>query len=144
MPLLKSIVWELFWRFFSFFLNFKVTIIENVSFTDYASGMRLSDCSRLAINWKNNNNVTIFRHDIIVNIFKVFFVSLVNFSYWSKFFINIITVSGFMTIFFYKGLTITQKSEIPLSEFCPISGDWDKLEIPNLIRMFLVKHSCQG
>ena len=33
------------------------------------------------------------------------FVSLVKFSYWSKFHVNIITGSGIMTIFFYKGLT---------------------------------------
>ena len=32
------------------------------------------------------------------------FVSLVNFSYWSKFHVNIITGSGVMTIFFYEGL----------------------------------------
>ena len=35
----------------------------------------------------------------------MFFVSLVKFSYWSKFHVNIITGSGVMTIFFYKGLT---------------------------------------
>ena len=34
-----------------------------------------------------------------------FFVSLIRFSYWSKFHFNINTVSGIMTIFFYKGLT---------------------------------------
>ena len=33
------------------------------------------------------------------------FVSLVKFSYWSKFHVNIITGSGIMTIFFQKGLT---------------------------------------
>ena len=33
------------------------------------------------------------------------FVSLTNFSYWSKFHVNTITGSGVMTIFFYKGLT---------------------------------------
>ena len=32
-------------------------------------------------------------------------VSLVKFSYWSKFHVNIMTSSGIMTIFFYKGLT---------------------------------------
>ena len=37
--------------------------------------------------------------------FDVVFVSLVKFSYWSKFHVNIITGSGIMTIFFYKGLT---------------------------------------
>ena len=33
------------------------------------------------------------------------FVSLIKFSYWSKFHVNIITGSGVVTIFFYKGLT---------------------------------------
>ena len=33
------------------------------------------------------------------------FVSLIKFSYWSKFHVNIITGSGVITIFFYKGLT---------------------------------------
>ena len=31
-----------------------------------------------------------------------------------------------------------QKSEIPPSEFCPISGDWDKLEISHLAQMSLM------
>ena len=31
------------------------------------------------------------------------------------------------------------KSEIPLSEFCPISGDWGELGIPNLTQMSLMK-----
>ena len=34
-----------------------------------------------------------------------FFVFLVNFSYWCKFHVNIITGSEVMTIFFYEGLT---------------------------------------
>ena len=58
-----------------------------------------------AINWKNDNNVTLSRHYVIVNFFWRYFVSLVKFSYWSKFHINIITGSGVMTIYFYKGLT---------------------------------------
>ena len=32
-----------------------------------------------------------------------------------------------------------RKSEIPPSEFCPISGDWGKLWIPNLARMSLIE-----
>ena len=32
-----------------------------------------------------------------------------------------------------------RKSEIPPSEFCPISGDWGKLWIPNLTRMSLIE-----
>ena len=32
-----------------------------------------------------------------------------------------------------------QKSEIPLFEFCPISGDWVELGIPNFARMLVIK-----
>ena len=32
-----------------------------------------------------------------------------------------------------------RKSEIPPSEFFPISGDWGELWIPNLARMFLIE-----
>ena len=64
-------------------------------------------------------------------------VSRVNFSYWSKFHVNIITGSGVMTIFFYKGLT--RNTEIPPPEFFPISGDWVKLGIPNFPRISPMK-----
>ena len=57
---------------------------------------------------KNNNDIIVFRYDIIV-IFWRCFISLVNFSYWSKFHINIITGSGIMTNFFYQGLTRNQE-----------------------------------
>ena len=66
---------------------------------------RLPDCSKLAINWKNDNYATICRHNVNVNIFWRCFTSLMKFSYWSKFHVNIITGSGFMIVFFYKGLT---------------------------------------
>ena len=69
------------------------------------SGIRPLDCSKLAKNPENDNDVTIFRHDVIVNFFWRCFVSLVKFSYCSKNHVNIITRSGIMTIFFYKGLT---------------------------------------
>ena len=71
----------------------------------YASGVRLLDCSKLAIIWENDNDATIYWHDVIVNFFWRDFLSLVNFSYWSKFYVNIIPGSGVMTILFYKGLT---------------------------------------
>ena len=68
------------------------------------SGIRPPDCSKLAKNSKNDD-VTIFRHEVNVKLFWRCFVSLVKFSYWSKFYVNIVTDSGIMTIFFYKGLT---------------------------------------
>ena len=69
------------------------------------SGIRPPDCSKLAKNPKNDNDVTTSQHDGIIKFFWGGFVSLVKFSYWSKFHVNIITGSGVMTIYFYKGLT---------------------------------------
>ena len=62
------------------------------------------DCSKLAKHLKNDNDVKIFRHDVNAKFFWPCFVFLVKFSYWSKFHVNIITGSGIMTVFFYKGL----------------------------------------
>ena len=104
------------------------------------SGIRPPVCSRLAKNPRNDNDVTIFRHDVIVKFFGNFFVFLVKFSYWSKFQVNIITGSGIMTILFYKGLTRNPEIGNTPSGFCPISGDRGKLWIPNLARMFLVEY----
>ena len=93
---------------------------KTVNFADYASGIRLPDGSKLAINLKNND-VTICRNRVIVQFFWLCFVSLVKFSYWYKFHVNIITGSGVMIILFYEGLTEIRKSKTPLSEFYPIS-----------------------
>ena len=60
---------------------------------------------RLVINRKNNNDLTIFGHDVIAKFLWRCFVFLVTFSYWWKFHVSIITGSGVMTIYFYKGLT---------------------------------------
>ena len=48
-----------------------VTINENISFTDYGPGNLLPDCSKLAVNWKNDDDVTIFRHDVLIELFNV-------------------------------------------------------------------------
>ena len=109
-PLLKAIVWQLCCRYFSSAFSFcKVTINENISFTDYASGIQLPDCSKLAINQENDNDNFLTWHHC--QILLQGFVSLVKFSYWSNFHVNIITGSGVMTIFFYKGLA--RNPEIP-------------------------------
>ena len=64
----------------------------------------------------------------------------VNFSYWSKFHVNIITGSGVMTILVYKRLTRIWKSEILPSGFFPISGNCGELWIPNLAPMSLISY----
>ena len=56
-PLFKAITWEQCKRFFSSvfsFCKFKVTVIVNLCFTDYALEIRLLICSKLAINWKKH------------------------------------------------------------------------------------------
>ena len=96
-------------------------------------GIRSLDCSKLAKNHKNDTGVTIFRHDVNVNFFSDFFVSLVKFSYWSKFHVNIITGSGIMTIFFYKGLTRN-----------PEIGNTPVWVFPNIWRLWRVMDTTFG
>ena len=67
----------------------------------YVSGIRLPDCSKLAINRKNDNDVTTSRK--FIKFFWPCSISLVKFSYWPKFHVNIMT--GVTKIFAYKGLT---------------------------------------
>ena len=69
------------------------------------SGIRPPNYSKLTINWKNDNDITICWHDVIVKFFWRCFVSLAKFSYWSKFYVNFIPGSGVMTIFLHTGLT---------------------------------------
>ena len=62
---------------------------------------------------------------------------------------SLVTGSSFMSISslvlelwqfsFIRDWPEIRKSEIPLSEFCLISGDWGESWIPNLARLFLMK-----
>ena len=103
------------------------------------SGIQPPDCSKLAKNPKNDNDVTIFQHDVNVNFFDVVLFLLS----------SLVTGPSFMSISslvlelwqfsFIRDWPEIRKSEIPSSEFCPISGDWGKLWIPNLARMSLIE-----
>ena len=42
-----------------------------MSITDHASRIRLPNCSKFALNWKNVDIVTIYWHDIIANFFNL-------------------------------------------------------------------------
>ena len=96
------------------------------------------DCSKLAIYWKNYSDVTIWQHDIIIFDVVLFLLS------------SLVIGPSFMSIpslvlelwqfSFIRNWMEIQKLEIHLSEFCPISGDWDKLGLPNLARMSLMKN----
>ena len=87
----------------------KVTVTGNITFAHSVSRIRPPDCSKLVKNPKNGNDITIFRHDVNIKFFWRCFVCLVKFSYWSKFHVNIMTGSGIMKIFLYKGLTRNPK-----------------------------------
>ena len=121
---------------FYVFVRQKVIITENITFADSVSRIRSSNYSKLTKNPKNEYDVT---HDVIVKFFWRCFVSLAKFSYWSKFHVNAITGSGIWQFSFIRDWPEIWKSEIPPSEFCPISGDWVELWIPDFARMSLIK-----
>ena len=82
-----------------------ITIHENVNFTDRTSGTWLPDCSKLAINQKNNNAINLatkYNHQFFFMLPCVF---LVKSSYWSSF--HVIIVNGYrvMIIVLYNGFT---------------------------------------
>ena len=103
------------------------------------SGIRLPDCSKLAINWKNDNDVTVFRHDVIVNFFDVVFFLLWILVIDPSFMSISSLVLELWQFYFIRDWPEIWKSKIPPSEFWPIFGDWGKLWIPNLARMSLIK-----
>ena len=77
--------------------------MKNLSFMDHASGKRLPDGCKLATNRKKDNDITICRHDVIINFFNVAAFLLSYLITGPS--VNIMTGSGVMTIFVYKGLT---------------------------------------
>ena len=89
---------------FSVFVRQKVTFTESRTFSDSVSEIQPPNCSKLVKNWKITMTSQ-FSEITSSSNFLTFFVSLVEFSCWFKFHVNIITGSGIMTIFFYKGLT---------------------------------------
>ena len=65
-------VLDIFSSVFSF-CKIKGCVNENITFTGYAFGIQLPDCSKLAINRKNDNDVPFSRYDVIVNFFLTLF-----------------------------------------------------------------------
>ena len=58
---------------FPLFVRQKVTVAENITFADSVSGIRSLDCSKLAKNPENDNEVIICRHDVNVKFFLTLF-----------------------------------------------------------------------
>ena len=93
-----------------------------------ASGLLQSVCKLEKV-----NGVTILQYDVIVKFFWRRFISLVKFSYWCKFHVNIITGSGVMTISFYKRLTRD-----------PEIGNTPVWVLPNIWRLGRVRNTKFG
>ena len=85
---------------FSGFVREKVTNNENVSCIDQASRIRLLDCCKLTIGKKTMKSQL---NDMTSSsIFLTLPCCSCSFSYWSKFHVNIMIVSGVMTNFVNK------------------------------------------
>ena len=119
---------------FSVFVRQKVTITESITFADSVSGIRPPDCSKLATMTSQFSDMT--------SLSKFFDVILFLLS-------SLVTGPNFMSISslvlelwqfsFIRDWPEIRKSEIPKSEFCAISGDWDKLWITNMMLMSLIE-----
>ena len=103
------------------------------------SGIWPLDCSKLAKNQKTDNDVTIFRHDVIMKFFVVILFLLSSLVSVPSFMSMLILVLELWQFSFIRDWPEIQKSEIPRSEFFTIFGDWGKLWIPNLARMSLIE-----
>ena len=82
------------------------------------------DCSKLAINLKNDNGVTIWHHDVIIKFCWSFLCLLWILFAGSSFLSRSALVLELWQFSFIREWSEIRKSEIPPSEFCPISGDW--------------------
>ena len=101
------------------------------------SEIRPPDCSKLARNPKNDNEITIFWHDINVTFFDVVLFLLSRLVTGRSFMSSL--VLELWQFSFIRDWPEIQKLEIPQSEFCPTSGDWSELWIPNFARMSLIE-----
>ena len=140
-PLLKAIVWELCYIFttsVSVFVREKVTINKNVGFTDYPYRIRLLDYSKLAINRKND--ITQFSDITPLSVFfDVVLFLLLRLVTGPSFMPTLLLLPDSWKFSFVRDWPEIWKSEILPSEFCPVSGDWGKLNIPSLAWMSLMK-----
>ena len=116
-----------------------VLITENLIFADPVSGIRPPECSKLAKNPKNDNDVIIFRHDVNVKFFDVVLFLLSSLVTGPSFMSVSSLVLELWQFSFTRDWPGIRKSEISPSEFSSISEDWGELWIPNLARMSLIE-----
>ena len=125
---------------FSVFVRQKVTINENIHFTDcvWNPASWLLQTGQKSKKWRYHNFLTWHHHPFF---FRTFFFVLMS---------SLVTGPSFMSISslvlelwqfsFIRDWPEIRKWEIPPPEFCPISGNWDELWIPNLTRISLIEY----
>ena len=124
---------------FQFFVAYKVAINENVKVKHHESEIRLPDCSKTAINRENNDDIIWLHKETSPSIFFGVVVFLLSSLVFGSRFMSISWLVLELWHFLTRDWAEIQKSEMPLSEFCPISGDWGELGIQNLARLHLMK-----
>ena len=103
------------------------------------SGIQLLDCSKMTINWKNDTDIRICRHEVITKFFNVALFLLSSLVSGPSFMSVSSLVLELWQFSFIRDWPEIRKSDIPLSEFCQISRDWGELGIPNLTQVSLIK-----
>ena len=131
-PLFKAIVWELCNKFFSYIFSFcKIKgyyywkrKFYDLCVRDPAFGL-MTMTSQLSESSSNFFDLAVFLLSSLVTGPSFMSISSLVLELWQFSFI--------------RDWPEIRKSEIPPSEFCPISGDWGELWIPNLARMSLIE-----
>ena len=90
---------------------------------DHASGIRLLECSKLAINQKIDNDITIFWHEVIVNFFNGVMFPLSSLVTGPSFMSMSLLVLELWQFSFLRDWPEIRKSETLLSVFYP---NWDE------------------
>ena len=108
--------------------------------------MHLEAGFQIAPNWLL---LTICQHDVIANFFDVVLFLLSNLVTGPSFMIISSPAPELWQFTFIRGLPGIRKLEIPPSEFCPISGDWErvrdnKFETVVSSEILLNAAKCQG
>ena len=138
-PLFKAIVWELCNKFFSYIFSFckiKGYYYQKCKFYDLcvrdpASGLLQIGYKSEKWQWRHNfpkNSSNSFDLTVFLLTSLVSGPSFISIS-WPE-------LRKFLLV---KDWPVIWKSSIPQSKFYPVSWEWDKLEIPNLVRMSLIK-----
>ena len=136
------------WHLVRRYTHIRILFYVYINFIDNLFGLQLPHGSKTAINQKNDNDVSICWHDVMVNFFCCCWLSLVKLSYSSKFYFNIMTGSRVMIIFVYKGGPKIQKLEILVGVS---SNIWRLRRVSNtkcgtnvFYKMLLDAPKCQG